>query len=135
MKNVLKFCLLIFIVSSCSINLDTDKKKTSESEHLDSPFIHTAYFWFKEEATKEQIEAFKKDSERLAEIKTVKFFHAGKPAPTNRPVIENSYDWAIIFHFKDLEDQDFYQKASLHLEMIEKHQAIWEKVMVTDISD
>ncbi len=129
MKNVLGFSLLLLIVTAgCGVKVDSEQVNAQS-------FIHTAYFWFKAEATEAQIQAFKADSERLAEIETVKFFHAGEPAPTDRPVIENSYDWAIVFHFKDLAAQEFYQKAPLHLEMIEKHQSIWEKVMVTDISN
>ncbi len=138
MKNLFKLSLLLILaisISSCGINFDTDEKKIEEPKQLTSPFIHTAYFWFKEGTSEAQIKAFKANCERLAEIETVKFFHAGAPAPTNRPVIENTYDWAVVFHFKNLKDQEFYQKAPLHLELIEKHQSIWEKVMVTDISN
>ncbi len=136
MKNVLGFSLLLLMVTSaCSVQVDSEQGNTASTEVSQVPFIHTAYFWFKAEATKAQIQDFKADSQGLAEIETVKFFHAGEPAPTDRPVIENSYDWAIVFHFNDLADQEFYQKAPLHLEMIEKHQSIWEKVMVTDISN
>lgn len=136
MKTISKFSLLILLLASaCNVQVDTDKVKTESSRHSETTFIHTAYFWFKGDATATEIAAFKADSENLAEIETVQFFLSGGPAPTDRPVIENSYDWAIVFHFKDLADQEFYQKAPLHLEMIEKHQAIWEKVMVTDISN
>lgn len=106
----------------------------SSEEKLESAFIHTAYFWFKEDATEQQIIAFKKASNRLAEIETVKFFHAGPPASTTREVIENTYDYAIVFHFKDLEAQEVYQNAPLHLQMIEDYSGIWERVMVTDIN-
>ncbi|MFY0593833.1 Dabb family protein [Roseivirga sp.] len=104
-------------------------------ERLENPFVHTAYFWFKDSATEEQIADFKKGADRLAEIETVKFFHAGAPAPTTREVIENTYDYAVVFHFKDLEAQEFYQQAPIHLQMIEDHSDIWERVMVTDISN
>lgn len=106
----------------------------SSEEKLEIPFIHTAYFWFKEDATEQQIIAFKKAANRLAEVETIKFFHAGPPAPTTREVIENTYDYAVVFHFKDLEAQEFYQKAPLHLQMIEDHSGIWDRVMVTDIN-
>lgn len=111
-----------------------DVVSVGSEEVLEKPFVHTAYFWFKESATQQQIADFKKGAERLKEIETVRFFHAGPPAPTTRDVIENTYDYAVVFHFKDLEDQEFYQKAPLHLQMIEDHSDIWERVMVTDIN-
>lgn len=112
-----------------SANTSVDSEKV-----LEKPFVHTAYFWFKDEATEQQVADFKSGAERLKEIETVKFFHAGPPAPTTREVIENTYDYAVVFHFENLEAQEFYQKDPLHLQMIEDHSGIWERVMVTDIN-
>ena len=41
------------------------------------PLVYSAYFWFKEDATKEQIETFVVDSEKRKEIKTVSAFILG----------------------------------------------------------
>ncbi|OEK06264.1 hypothetical protein BFP71_00890 [Roseivirga misakiensis] len=125
-------------MTGCQANVSDNAAtvvSVSEEKRLENPFVHTAYFWFKESATTQQIEDFKESAKRLAEIETVKFFHAGEPAPTTREVIENTYDYAVVFHFKDLEAQEFYQKAPLHIQMIEDHSEIWERVMVTDISN
>jgi len=132
----LSFVLFIslFIVG-CHAKVTHSENISADSvEELEKPFVHTAYFWFKEDATEQQIADFKSGAERLKEIETVKFFHAGPPAPTTREVIENTYDYAVVFHFEDLEAQEFYQKAPLHLKMIEDHSSIWERVMVTDIN-
>jgi len=86
-----------------------------------------------QDVTEDQKAAFITDCEKLAEIETVRAFYSGSPANTDRDVIENTYDYAVVFHFKDLEDQEYYQQHPLHLKMIEMHQEKWEKVMVTDI--
>ncbi len=125
--------LFILTAFSCSPQNNSNSEDLSISATLEHPFIHSAYFWFKEGTSQEQIEAFKTDSEKLANVETVKAFYSGQPANTDRPVIENTYDYAIVFHFANLADQEVYQKHPLHLEMIDKHEGIWEKVMVTDI--
>lgn len=118
----------IFSLSACEINHSVDIKKD-----MSDSFVHSAYFWFKAGTSQDRIEAFIKDAEKLKEIETVRGFFSGPPAPTTREVIENTYDYAVVFLFEDLEAQEFYQKAPLHLEMIEKHADIWERVMVTDV--
>ncbi len=133
MKNRGLFSILIFVISAFAVSSCQIKKEVQIDFDSEDAFVHSAYFWFKEDVTEEQIEAFISDSEKLREIKTVKGFFTGKPANTDRPVIENSYDYAVIFLFEDLEAQEYYQKDPLHLEMIEKHSSIWERVMVTDV--
>jgi len=128
MKNLYLFFFIV-VFASCQTQHTTDEERT-----LEHPFIHTAYFWLKPGLTPGEKEAFILDCEKLKEVETVRAFYSGSPANTNREVIENSYDYAVVFHFKDLKDQEYYQQHPLHLEMIEKHQDKWEKVMVTDIA-
>lgn len=127
-----------FSFMACQSQEQQEEEKTvMEREvpvHSGAPFIHTAYFWLKEGVTEAEKDAFIQDSKGLANIETVLAFYDGEPAPTNRDVVENTYDYAIVFHFADLEAQEFYQGAPLHKALIEKHEHLWEKVMVTDIT-
>lgn len=122
--------LLVFIIACQKAPVEIEKEIETD---IRDAFVHTAYFWFKEGATEEQVSAFKMASEKLREVETVLGYFAGAPAPTTRPVIENTYDYAIVFLFEDLEAQEYYQQHPLHIELIENHQDIWEKVMVTDV--
>ena len=124
------FTILIFTFACQKSPIEIDKDVEVDLEDV---FVHTAYFWFKEGTSTERIAAFKASSEKLREIETVMGYFSGSPAPTTRPIIENSYDFAIVFLFEDLEAQNYYQEHPLHLELIEKHQDIWERVMVTDV--
>ena len=136
MKRFFAFLLLCFLVASCH-----DGTKVSYSTHVDlsgdealeNPFIHSVYFWFKEGTTEAQKEAFITDTKAFKQIETVKALYAGTPAPSpDRPVVDKSYDFSVIIHFEDLAGHDFYQEAQQHLDMIEKHSDIWEKVLVMD---
>lgn len=133
MKNHSSLTIFIAILSALTFSSCQIEREVEFDIAFEDAFVHSAYFWFKEDATEEQISAFKEDSEKLKEIKTVKGFYTGKPANTNRPVIENTYDYALIFLFEDLEAQEYYQKDPLHVALIEKHAPIWERVMVTDV--
>mgnify|MGYP003843234309 CR=1 FL=1 len=51
-------------------------------------FVHTVYFWLKPSLTAEQRMTFVDGLKSLISIKTVRFGHFGKPADTDRPIIE-----------------------------------------------
>ncbi|HEY9117224.1 MAG TPA: Dabb family protein [Roseivirga sp.] len=99
----------------------------------EDPLVHTAYFWFKEGVTDEQIEAFHKRSEELTKIPEVMALYTGKPADTNRPIVERSYDFAVVVHLKDLAAHDAYQQHPIHQKLLTDYSPLWERVMVTDI--
>ena len=91
MKHTLKFAILLCIVlAGCNAHHENgnDGDSIEASTTLDNPFVHTAYFWFNEEATQEQKDAFIKDTEKLRNISTVKGLFYGAPANTDRPVVE-----------------------------------------------
>ena len=68
----------------------------------------------------------------LGKVSTIGKYYITTPADTERGVIDNSYDYAWIVHFKDAKNQASYQTDSLHLEFIEKYNDLWEEVQVYD---
>ncbi len=58
--------------------------------------------------------------------------HIGKPAKTNREVIDNTYTYSLVLSFKNKEMQDKYQTEPGHLKFIQESEALWEKVLVYD---
>lgn len=119
---------LILILASCT-NGHSDNKNA-----LQNPFVHSVYFWFKEGVSEEQKEQFFADTEKLRDIEVVKAFYTGMPAKTTRPIVERSYDFAVIVHFKDLAAHDVYQEHPIHLALLENGASLWEKVMITDVN-
>lgn len=136
MKRNFLFFLLLVLVAACEqgskVSYSTHVEYSGETA-LEDPFIHSVYFWFKEGTTPEQKESFMADTEAFIEIESVKALYAGTPAPSaDRPVVDKSYDFSVILHFEDLAGHDAYQEDPMHLEMIEKHSDIWERVLVMD---
>lgn len=130
---VAKACLVLLITMLMACHSEVKYSATNTSTEIDSPFIHTVYFWFKEDVTARQIEGFSAASMSLANIKGVLKVYDGTPAATDRPNLEKSYDYALVVLMKDLATHDAYQKDSIHLALLAEYSAMFERVLVTDI--
>ena len=98
---------------------------------LQNSFIHHVFFWLKEnnESNREQlIEGLKK----LSSVSTIKQYHIGVPATTNREVIENTYNVSWMILFDNAADQDSYQVDPIHLNFVKECSHLWNKVTVFD---
>jgi len=120
-------------VEALKKQLATAQQKLKASETDATDFIHTVFFWMNEGVTDEQKSDFEKNGlEELTKITSIHKGYYGPPAATSRGVIDNSYDFALVCHFKKPEDQDKYQVDPIHLEFIEKYEDLWKKVLVYD---
>jgi len=95
-------------------------------------FIHSVYFWLKPDLTPEQLAAFEAGMRSLGTIEPVKSIAIGKPAGTDRSVVERSYSYALIEQFDDQAGQDIYQDHPVHLAFIERCSSLWTRVQVFD---
>ena len=98
---------------------------------LENIFIHHVFFWLKEnsEANRsELIEGLKK----LSSAQTIRQFHIGIPANTNRDVIENTYSVSWMLFFDNDADQESYQVDPIHLNFVKECSHLWNKVTVFD---
>jgi hypothetical protein len=98
-------------------------------------FIHHVYFWLNNPDSKEDLEALKKGLQKLSTVKNLKMFHIGKPADTNREVIDRSYALSWFTIFENAEEQQKYQVDPIHLKFVEECQHLWKKVIVYDTVD
>jgi hypothetical protein len=114
------------ILSSFKTNTDMADNKT---------FIHHVYFWLKNPDSKEDLEKLIAGLKKLSKAKSIASFHIGRPAPTNREVIDRSYAVSWCLFFKTPADQDAYQTDPIHLQFIEECSGVWSKVVVYDSID
>ena len=98
-------------------------------------FIHHVYFWLKDPDNINDLNQLVEGLKKLSAVSTIKNFHIGKPASTNRDVIDNSYivSWLLLFDNK--EDQESYQTDPIHLKFVEECSHLWSKVVVYDTID
>jgi len=83
-------------------------------------FSHVVIFWTDPANPKSADELIAGAKKYLAPIPGITHFHAGKMAPSRRPVVDQSYQVALNVAFTDRQAQDDYQVHPLHLEFVEK---------------
>ena len=99
---------------------------------LKDMFVHHVYFWLKNKDSKEDLDKLIAGLKKLSAVKTIKQFQIGKPADTNREVIDRSYAVSWLALFDNKTDQDSYQTDPIHLKFVEECSALWTKVIVYD---
>jgi hypothetical protein len=95
-------------------------------------FAHNVYFWLKRTGNQEDRAQLIEGLRKLSAVTTIKTFHIGTPAATDRDVIERSYAVAWCTTFRNKADQDSYQSDPIHLAFVRDCAALWEKVVVYD---
>ncbi len=98
-------------------------------------FIHHVYFWLTNADSTADRSKLVEGLTKLAEVKTINLFHIGKPADTNRDVIERGYAVSWLVHFTNAADQASYQTDPIHLNFVDTCKHLWSKVIVYDSVD
>jgi hypothetical protein len=102
---------------------------------LQNIFIHHVYFWLKNSGSKEDRAQLIDGLKKLSSVKTIRQFHIGQPADTNRGVIDNSYAVSWFVKFDNAADEASYQVDPIHLKFVETCSHLWNKVIVYDSID
>ena len=95
-------------------------------------FIHSVYFWLREDLTPEQRQRFEDGIRSLAAIDAVERGYIGIPAPTDRPVIERGYSRSLVFLFPDQHAHDAYQVHPVHDRFREACAGYWSDIRIFD---
>ncbi len=96
-------------------------------------FVHCVYFWLAPEAGSDKAHEMIADCyELLSDIPSVRHIHSGSPAMTPREVVDNSYSFGLCVIFDDASGHDVYASHPLHVQFMDKHRALWQRVQVYD---
>lgn len=95
-------------------------------------FVHHVYFWLNNPGNKEDKARLVEGLKKLSKVNTIRMFHIGQPAGTNREVIDSSYDISWLVLFDDRPGQDSYQADPIHLDFIKECSSLWKRVVVYD---
>lgn len=94
---------------------------------------HCVYFYLKPELTPAQRAEFRRGVESLKTIKAAEKVAVGVPAATpRRPVIDSSYDVALIVECASVAAEAAYQVDPVHLAFVEKFKTFWTRVQIYD---
>jgi hypothetical protein len=95
-------------------------------------FVHVVNFYLKADLSAADIKKFEDSANSLGAIESLVLYNVGKPASTDRPVIDRSYSYCELAVFNDLEGHDVYQKHPLHLAFVENCKHLWDRVVIFD---
>jgi hypothetical protein len=95
-----------------------------------SIFIHHVYFWLNRPESREDFDELVAGLKKLSAVETIRTFYIGKPANTNRDVIDRSYSVSWLLLFNNKADQDSYQTDPIHLKFVEECKHLCKKVVV-----
>jgi Stress responsive A/B Barrel Domain len=95
-------------------------------------FVHHVYFWLKNPGNEADTAKLIEGLESLTNISTIQMAHIGRPADTDRGVIDRSYSVSWLCFFKDEAAEEVYQKHPTHLKFVENYAHLWERVVVYD---
>lgn len=97
---------------------------------------HHVYFWLKEEYQNSVDRAiFEQGLASLFEIDLVAGGRWAEPAKVaTRPVIDQSWDYALTMQFKTLAEHDIYQDHPSHHVFINTFKEWWAQVQVKDLA-
>src|SRR5215467_3914357 len=95
-------------------------------------FVHSVYFWLREELSEFDVQRFKQGLLSLTSIQGVKHGFVGVPAPTYRPIIDRSYSYALTLTFENQQAHDHYQQDDVHERFRQDCSSLWSKVLIFD---
>ncbi len=95
-------------------------------------FVHHVFFWLKEGLEPYNIRKFEEGVNSLPAIEHVKLGDVGKPASTDRPVIERSYSYSLLLVFESKDKHDSYQVDPIHVKFVDGCSSLWSKVLIYD---
>ena len=97
-----------------------------------NPFIHHVYFYMNNPESIEDRDKLVEGLNKLAKVETIQASYIGFPASTDREVIVKDYGVSWLCFFKNLEEEEQYQKDPIHLKFIEDYGHLWKTVRVHD---
>ncbi len=84
----------------------------------DSKIIHTVMIWLEEPNNKTHTEKIIKTTLSLIEIPEVQEIRVGKVLPSNRPIVDDSFDIGLYMLFNDQEALETYLVHPIHMNAV-----------------
>ena len=94
-------------------------------------FVHCVYFWLKPGLPESEVRRFQAGAESLLRISSVRHGWVGKPADTDRPIIDRSYSYGLVVVFDDTAGHDAYQVDPIH-DAFRELAPLWNQIKIYD---
>lgn len=95
--------------------------------------VHNVLFWLRKDLDGAEIKEFRMGLESLKGIQHAETIYIGSPAcVSERPVLDESYDFCLTVILKDIASHDAYQADEIHQTFLTQHKEKFKKIKVYD---
>lgn len=126
MKLVQLLPLLVFLLALVSCNVEKTEDKPVKMATID----HVVFLWVDDTLSAEIMDSIKLHSSRLDTIPGIISLSQGEAIPSERPIVDDSFDLGLIFTFANKEDMDNYVSHKGHVNFVKK----WVKPYSTKLT-
>jgi hypothetical protein len=98
-------------------------------------FLHCVYYWMRSDLSEAEKQTFLEKAQALIRLKSVKHGWFGKPAETDRPIIDRTYDYALVLVLEDAAGHDAFQADPEHHAIRNVVSGMWKKILIYDFED
>lgn len=125
MKLLLAFASALFLASCATSTIAPPAAKGSVD--------HVVLFWLKRPGNAEDRKALAAAAEELRVIPGIKSLNVGTVLKSDRPVVDDSFDTALVVHFDSAASLNAYEVNPLHVKKInEVLKPLTRKIVVYD---
>jgi hypothetical protein len=95
-------------------------------------FHHLVFFYLRKDLTPAERAQFETKLRGLDKIKSISSCYIGRPTPSERAIVDSSYDYAEMFIFKSKAEHDAYQVDPIHVDFVQSCKTFWSSVKIYD---
>ncbi|MEM7401379.1 MAG: Dabb family protein [Pseudomonadota bacterium] len=126
MKRILIIVLLCFTFVSCA----------TTNTHTNEQIVHIVLVWLKEQGNQQHIDQIIEATKQLKEIVELKKLNVGKSIPSDRKIVDDSFDIGIYMTFSSVEDMQSYLSHPKHKRAVHSvFRPLAANIVVYDFTD
>ena len=114
---------------------ESETKRAAASEEYGA-YVHSVYVWLANpENEEERIEFETAMKNFINDLPYAQLFHFGRVIPSERAVVDSSYDYSFIVVFNSEEDMKQYEIDPAHLNFLSETKSLIERIRIFDSRD
>ena len=124
------FVVIILVTIIISFNLNSDCCAADSDQ---SSVYHIVICWLKDSNSESDLKTLIQETKKLKSIPGIISIQAGKMLPSERPIVDSTFDIGIIMSFRDQKAMNDYLKNPIHQQATKKIlMPLTSKVVVYD---
>jgi hypothetical protein len=101
-------------------------------KQINSMFHHLVFFYLRKDLTPAERSLFESKLKGLEKLNLYHLHLLVGPIPSERPIVDSSYDYAEMFIFKSKAEHDAYQVDPIHVDFVQTCKPFWSSIKIYD---